>query len=96
MVGSGRAEFADSDVCLASGLVLESASLGAGCAICGACVAVAGTCAGAIGDPGEAAGDGAASASWETRADAAWSVLGGSKAPYSSGRQPVHAGSTRD
>ena len=104
LVGSGGPEFARSGDCLASGLVPESAPLGAGCANCGAFspgflgpgVAVAETCAVPIGDPGEAAGDGAAPASGETKADAASSVLGGSKAPYSSGRQPVHAGSTRD
>ena len=94
----------ESAVCLTSDTVLGSGCSGTGYGSCGEVfsgslgtgVGVAGTYAGAIRDPGEADRDGLGPRSWDTKADAVLSALGGSKAPYSSGRQPFQAGSTRD
>ena len=82
----------------------DSTESGADCAIweasdpgpLGSGVGVAGACAGSIDGPGAATGEACAGKTGDTKADAEPSVLGGSKAPYSSGRQPFHAGSARD
>ena len=93
-----------SAVCLTSDTVPGSGCSGTVYGSCGEVfpgslrtgVGVAGTYAGAIRDPGEADRDGLGPRSWDTNADAAPSALGGSKAPYSSGKQAFQRGSTRD
>ena len=104
MLGSGESGSCELGVWLLLEPRLGSAEPSAGCAIGAAAgpgpldsgVGVAGACAGAIDGPGDATGEAGAPTPGDTKADAVPSVLGGSKAQYSSGRQPFHAGSARD
>ena len=104
MLGSGESGSCELGVWLLLEPRLGFADPSAGCAVGGAAgpgpldsgVGVAGACAGVIDGPGAATGEACAPPPWDTKADAVPSVLGGSKAPYSSGKQPFHAVSARD